>query len=261
ISGPTSDNVIDNKNSSDDDMDGNRDITLRKAKRQEASSKSTNLSDSFYECAEGTEGINEGTPYNLIPIRRWMREHYTKLTRNRARCNHCNEKFSICLSHLHTLHKHLVEAHPDKLSEAEENEVKFHWIWDYYIAKSNTEASCKLCKVIVRCKTTNCLNRHLKRDHEISGPTSDNVIDNENSSDDDMDANRDITLRKAKRQEASSKSTNLSDSLYECNNINVSVVSHQCSVHSDHNGRDRSRSQFYFSPPLDPWTLHEIDKE
>ncbi|KYQ48244.1 hypothetical protein ALC60_12726 [Trachymyrmex zeteki] len=148
ISGPTSDNVIDNKNSSDDDMDGNRDITLRKAK---------------------------------------------------PRCNHCNEKFSICLSHLHTLHKHLVEAHPDKLSEAEENEVKFHWIWDYYIAKSNTEASCKLCKVIVRCKTTNCLNRHLKRDHEISGPTSDNVIDNENSSDDDMDANRDITLRKAKR--------------------------------------------------------------
>ncbi|KYQ58868.1 hypothetical protein ALC60_02126, partial [Trachymyrmex zeteki] len=166
ISGPTSDNIIDNENSSDNDMDANRDITLRKAKRQEAPSKSTNLSDSLYECAEGTEGINKGTPYDLIPIRRWMREHYTKLTRNRARCNHCNEKFDIHLNRLCTLHKHLVEAHPDKLTEGEKNEVKFNWTWDYYIAKSGTEALCKLCKVIVRYKNVTQLKNHLKRNHE-----------------------------------------------------------------------------------------------
>ncbi|KYQ52558.1 hypothetical protein ALC60_08321 [Trachymyrmex zeteki] len=124
-----------------------------------------------------------------------MREHYTKLTRNRARCNHCNDKFNIHIPHLHILHKHLVEAHPEKLTEGEENEVKFHWIWDYYIAKSNTEATCKLCKVIVRCKNTYSLNHHLKRNHEISGPTSDNVIDNENNSDGDMDANKDVEAR------------------------------------------------------------------
>ncbi|KYQ49120.1 hypothetical protein ALC60_11819 [Trachymyrmex zeteki] len=36
---------------------------------------------------------------------------------------------------------------------------------------------------------------HLKRNHEMSGPTSDNVIDNGNNSDDDMDANKDVEAR------------------------------------------------------------------
>ncbi|XP_018307403.1 uncharacterized protein, partial [Mycetomoellerius zeteki] len=193
ISGPTSDNVIDNENNSDGDMDANKDV----------------------EGADGTEAINEGTPYDLIPIRRWMREHYTKLTRNRARCNHCNERFIIHEKHKRSLHKHLTEAHPDQLTEEEKNEVKFDWTWDYYMAKSNTEATCGLCKVTVRYTFVSDLKYHLKRNHEISGPTSDNVIDNENSSNDDMDANRDITLRKAKRQEDSSNSINLSDNLYE----------------------------------------------
>ncbi|XP_018308801.1 uncharacterized protein [Mycetomoellerius zeteki] len=164
ISDPTSNNVIDNECSSDDDMDANKDVTLRK---------------------------------DLIPMRRWMREHYTKLTRNRAGCNHCNEKFSISMNHLATLYKHLIEAHPDKLTEEEKNEVKFHWAWDYYIEKSSTETTCKQCKATIRYKKVNDLKKHLKRKHGISGPTSDNVIDNEeSSSDDDMDANKDITLRK-----------------------------------------------------------------
>ncbi|KYQ51696.1 hypothetical protein ALC60_09184 [Trachymyrmex zeteki] len=129
-----------------------------------------------------------------------MREHYTKLTRNRAECNHCNTKFGIHTTHLYKLHKHLIETHPDKLTEEEKNEVKFHWAWDYYITGSNKDATCKLCKVTVRYQDASQLKRHLKRHHEISGPTSDNVIDNEeSSSDDDIDANKDITLRKAKR--------------------------------------------------------------
>ncbi|XP_018313477.1 uncharacterized protein [Mycetomoellerius zeteki] len=132
---------------------------------------------------------------NLIPARRWIRGHYTKLTSNEARCNHCNEKLSIHLNSLHTLHKHLIEAHPDKLAEEEKNEVKFHWVWDYYV-KNSTEATCKQCKATVRYKKVYDLKRHLKRKHGILGPTSDNVIDNESSSDDDMNANKDITLRK-----------------------------------------------------------------
>ncbi|KYQ48245.1 hypothetical protein ALC60_12715, partial [Trachymyrmex zeteki] len=144
ISGPTSDNVIDNENNSDDGMDANKDV----------------------EGAEGTEAINEGTPCNLIPIRRWMREHYTKLTRKKARCNHCNVKLSIRLGYLHILHKHLVDAHPEKLTEQEKNEEKFYWIWDYYIVKSNTEATCILCKLIIRYTITNKLKMHLKKNHE-----------------------------------------------------------------------------------------------
>ena len=36
---------------------------------------------------------------NLIPARRWIHEHYMKLTRsNKAICNHCDEKFIICIS-------------------------------------------------------------------------------------------------------------------------------------------------------------------
>ncbi|KYQ59963.1 hypothetical protein ALC60_00984, partial [Trachymyrmex zeteki] len=88
-----------------------------------------------------------------------------------------------------------VDAHPEKLTEEEKNEVKFHWTWDYYIAKSSTEALCKLCKVIVRCKTMSYLKKHLKKKHEISGPALDNVIDNENNSGDDMDANKDVDAR------------------------------------------------------------------
>ncbi|KYQ55647.1 hypothetical protein ALC60_05454, partial [Trachymyrmex zeteki] len=161
ISGPASDNVIDNENSSDDNMDANRDITL-------------------------------GRLYNFLPICRWMREHYTKLTTNNAICNHCNRKFTLHKKCIRNLHKHLTELHPDKLTEGEKNEVKFHWIWDYYTAKSNTEALCKLCKVIVRCKTIAYLKKHLKKQHQISGPTSDNVIDNGNNSDDGMYANKDV---------------------------------------------------------------------
>ncbi|XP_018313630.1 uncharacterized protein, partial [Mycetomoellerius zeteki] len=102
------------------------------------------------------------------------------------------EKFSIHITYLCTLHKHLVEAHPDKLTEGEKNKVKFNWTWDYYIAKSNREATCRLCKVTVRYTYVSDLKYHLKTNHEISGPTSDKVIGNENNSDDGMDANKDV---------------------------------------------------------------------
>ncbi|KYQ51704.1 hypothetical protein ALC60_09192 [Trachymyrmex zeteki] len=171
MSGPTSDNAIDNESSLDEDMDANKDVTLRKA-----------------------------TPQNdFVPVRLWMRAHYTKLN-NEARCIHCNRKFIIHIKKLSGLHKHLVESHPDKLAEEQKNEVKFQWVWDYYIVKSSTEATCKQCKVTVRYKQMRSLRNHLKRIHGMSGPTSDNAIDNESSLDEDMDANKDVTLRKAKPQ-------------------------------------------------------------
>ena len=82
----------------------------------------------------------------LIPVRRWIRGHYTKLTSsNEAKCNHCNEKFTIHKNRLAILHEHLVKIHPDILSEEEKKEDKFDWCWDYYIAKSDREAICKKC--------------------------------------------------------------------------------------------------------------------
>ncbi|KYQ51716.1 hypothetical protein ALC60_09204 [Trachymyrmex zeteki] len=208
-----SDNVTDNEINSDDERDANKDITLRKAKRQEASSNLTNLSDSLNEYTEGIKGLNEEAQNNLVPVRLWIRGHYTELTRtNETKCIHCNVIFPIYMNKLDTLHKHLVETHSDKLAEEQKKEIKFHWIWDYYIEKNDRHATCKRCKRIIMYNSTSDLGRHLKETHKISGPTSDNVIDNEESSlDDDMD----ITLRKAKHQEASSNSTNLSDNLYE----------------------------------------------
>ncbi|KYQ53306.1 hypothetical protein ALC60_07542, partial [Trachymyrmex zeteki] len=145
------------------------------------------------------EKIHIGTPHNLIPICRWMRKHYTKLTRNnKARCNHCNGKFSICVSHLHTLHQHLVEAHSDKLAEKEKNEVKFYWTWDYFTAKGDREATCNLCKARIRYANTSSLTKHLKGIHKVIDPSSHNEINNESISDCDVDANKDIAIRKTK---------------------------------------------------------------
>ncbi|KYQ49636.1 hypothetical protein ALC60_11290 [Trachymyrmex zeteki] len=64
------------------------------------------------------------------------------------------------------LHKHLVKAHPDKLTEEEEKEDKFHWTWDYFILKDDTEATCVICEVIISYSRTNYLKRHLKRIHK-----------------------------------------------------------------------------------------------
>ena len=99
----------------------------------------------------------------LIPVRRWIRGHYTKLTSsNETKCNHCNEKFTIHKNQsLAFLHKHLVEKHLDKLKEEQTKEVKFHWTWDYFIA-SDTQATCKQCDLTIKYHTITNLKRHLK---------------------------------------------------------------------------------------------------
>ena len=63
--------------------------------------------------------------------------------------------------------KHLVELHPYKLTEEEKKEVKFHWIWDHFIAKTYTEAICKHCKVTIRHSgSIRTLKKHLKQYHK-----------------------------------------------------------------------------------------------
>jgi len=104
----------------------------------------------------------------IIPVRRWIRGHYTKLTSsNVTRCNHCNKQFSIPKKrHLAILHKHLVKAHSDKLNEEQKKEDKFHWTWDYFTAESNTEATCKECNLPIKYQSVTCLQKHLKRMHK-----------------------------------------------------------------------------------------------
>ncbi|KYN39791.1 hypothetical protein ALC56_05836, partial [Trachymyrmex septentrionalis] len=119
---------------------------------------------------------------NLIPTRRWIREHYTKLRKNGVTCNHCNDKYIIEVRHLYILHKHLVEAHPDKLTEEEKKEDKFFWIWDYFTLKGDSIATCNLCNKSVSSKYTNNLKNHLKITHKIFGPSPDSVINNESNS-------------------------------------------------------------------------------
>ena len=89
------------------------------------------------------EDITKKTDF--IPVRLYIRKHYTKLPKNNARCNYCNVKFTIHMNRLAILHDHLVKKHPDILLEEEKREDKFDWCWDYYIAKSDREAICKKC--------------------------------------------------------------------------------------------------------------------
>jgi len=99
---------------------------------------------------------------NFIPVRRWMRGHYTKLTRSDGiTCNHCNDKYSIASPSLF-LHKHLVEAHPDKLTDEEKKEDKFFWTWDYFTIEDDSDATCKICETTIRYTKTYNLTQHLK---------------------------------------------------------------------------------------------------
>ncbi|XP_011065259.1 PREDICTED: uncharacterized protein LOC105152590 [Acromyrmex echinatior] len=162
IVNPNSDRVEDNESNSDNDMIANEDITKKT---------------------------------DFIPVRLYIRKHYTKLPKNNARCNYCNVKFTIHMNRLAILHDHLVKKHPDILSEEEKREKKFDWCWDYFIAKSNREATCKICDSTIKYHTACDLKRHLKRIHEIFNPNSDRVEDNESNSDNDMIANEDITKK------------------------------------------------------------------
>ena len=102
---------------------------------------------------------------NFIPVRRWIREHYTKLTNSyKAKCNYCNEIFTLYNSNLARLHKHLAQKHSEKLKKEQKIEDKFHWTWDYFLPKSYTEAICKKCNRTFKYhKVISNLERHLKR--------------------------------------------------------------------------------------------------
>ncbi|XP_011063070.1 PREDICTED: uncharacterized protein LOC105151206 [Acromyrmex echinatior] len=151
---------------------------------------------------------------DLIPVRNWMREHYTKLIRtNKATCNYCNVEIKICVTHLVVFHRHLVNVHPEKLTEEEKKEVKFSWIWDHFIAKIDKEAICKHCQIIIKYEDTTRLKQHLKKHHNILGPNSYIIIHDESTS--YSDANKDITLRNA-NQEDLPNSSNLANNLNEC---------------------------------------------
>ncbi|EGI58071.1 hypothetical protein G5I_13855 [Acromyrmex echinatior] len=284
----------------------NRDTNLRK-ERHQGPSGSLNLSDyKLHEHAEETETHNEDAADNVIPVRRWIRGHYTKLTNfnealkyftfpfdsntsgqiNRRReerseiplglglfyfkrrykgnmqymifgpspdsainnegslqndanrdislkkekhledpsnssnlsnykLQECTEEIGTLNEHLHILHFHLRAIHPDKLTEEEKKEVKFHWAWDYFTLKDDVRATCNICKKIIKCKDVSQLRQHLSHIHKIFGPSPDSAINNESSL--QSDANRDISLKKEKLQEGPSNSSNLSNyPLQEC---------------------------------------------
>ena len=111
------------------------------------------------------EDITKKTDF--IPARLYIRKHYTKLPKNNAaRCNYCNAKFTTQNRSLAHLHEHLVKRHPDILSEEEKKEDKFDWSWDYFIAKSDTEATCKKCDSTIKYHLVTHLKNHLKRIHK-----------------------------------------------------------------------------------------------
>ena len=134
ILGPNS-NRVDNESNPDNDMSANEDIT-----------KKTD---------------------NFIPVHLWIRKLYTKLPRNNStRCNYCNAIFTMQNKSLANLHEHLMKTHLDKLSEEEKKEDKFHWTWNYFIAESDTKATCTKCDITITNYSVTDLKMHLKRIHK-----------------------------------------------------------------------------------------------
>ncbi|XP_011059785.1 PREDICTED: uncharacterized protein LOC105149213 [Acromyrmex echinatior] len=180
IFGPSPDSAINNESSLQ--SDANRDISLKKEKHLESPSNSSNLSNyQLQECTEETGTLNDDASDNVIPVRCWIRGHYTKTNINEATCNHCNDQYLIDIRHLNILYVHLREIHPDKLTEKEKKEVKFHWVWDYFTLKDDVRATCNICKKIMYCENISNLTRHLKILHKIFGPSPDSAINNESS--------------------------------------------------------------------------------
>ncbi|XP_018341617.1 PREDICTED: uncharacterized protein LOC108748108 [Trachymyrmex septentrionalis] len=71
-------------------------------------------------------------------------ENYTKLTTNKAKCNHCSEVFSY--KYVLELPCHLRLVYPDKLTEKEKEDRKISWIWNYFTPGNNMTATCNSCK-------------------------------------------------------------------------------------------------------------------
>jgi len=103
---------------------------------------------------------------NVIPVRRWIRRHYTRLTISSLQCNHCNKRFIMCIYRLDVLRRHLLVVHPDKLTAKKKKEVKFYWTWDHFTEKTDREVICKHCKVTVRYRHTTHLKEHLIIHHK-----------------------------------------------------------------------------------------------
>jgi len=104
--------------------------------------------------------------HNLILVRCWIRGHYRELTKsNEVTCNHCNLEIIVNVQYLDILHKHLVEAHPDKLTEEEKKNVKVSWVWDYFTL-GDSRATCNLCGISLSSRRLSNLIIHLKLTHQ-----------------------------------------------------------------------------------------------
>ncbi|XP_018306275.1 uncharacterized protein [Mycetomoellerius zeteki] len=160
-----------------------------------------------------------------IPVRRWIRKNYTKLTTNKAQCNHCSEVFSY--KYVPELPCHLRLVHPDKLTEKEKEDRKISWIWDYFTPGNNTSAICNICnKTYNIVSTTRCLNLHLKRVHrEIAAKFADDMSN---------DTNRDTTTKKVESQE---------DLAAPSNNLNGNTEETECSLSKSPPSTSRSSEQ------------------
>ncbi|XP_018377969.1 PREDICTED: uncharacterized protein LOC108770761 [Trachymyrmex cornetzi] len=148
-----------------------------------------------------------------IPVRRWIRKNYTKLTTNKAKCNHCSEVFSY--KYVPELPCHLRLVHPDKLTEKEKEDRKISWIWDYFTPGNNMTAVCNICnKTYNIVSTTRCLIKQVKRVHrEIAAKFADDMSSDTNK--------QDTTTKKVESQ---------GDLAASSNNLNGNTEETECSL-------------------------------
>ncbi|XP_071650296.1 uncharacterized protein [Temnothorax longispinosus] len=108
-----------------------------------------------------------------IPVRRFIQEHYSKLKKDVAECNHCFALISYKNRNYSILHEHLIRKHEDKLTEIEKNETKFLWFWDYFTIDDTSLAKCNTCNTTFYALTPAFFTDHV-RTHEKTVRSSSN---------------------------------------------------------------------------------------
>ncbi|XP_071563558.1 uncharacterized protein [Temnothorax nylanderi] len=157
------------------------------------------LEYNFVHHTESVHNMEHDVNKEKIPVRRFVRKHFSKLKNYAAKCRNC---FAVVdFTHMCKLHEHLKNVHRNVLTETERKDrQRLDWIWDYLITNKNYDdimGECKLCGHPFKLKAKNKIHfvSHLNESHGRTSPSS---ID-DTSSDSDIDT----TVKEVKHQEDS----------------------------------------------------------
>ncbi|TGZ45709.1 uncharacterized protein [Temnothorax longispinosus] len=164
-------------------------------------SRKHHLEYNFVHSMESVHNMEHDVNKEKIPVRRFVRKHFSKLTNYAAKCRNC---FAVVdFTRPRALHNHLHNVHENELTETEHKDKRLDWRWDYLITNKNDDimGKCKLCGHPFKQEDGiyNTFVSHLNKSHGRTSPSS---ID-DTSSDSDIDT----TVKEVKHQEDSASSS------------------------------------------------------